>query len=74
MPKALLERLKPDEVVGNETLPGEVMALRTILINLAVAQARQQPMGQERRKSKSSPVHSCVINREDDFVFELVVA
>lgn len=33
--EALLDRLKPDEVPGNEILLGEVMALRTIVINLA---------------------------------------
>ena len=33
----LPERLKPEEVVGNETLLAEVMALRTIVINLAHA-------------------------------------
>ena len=36
----LLERLKPEEVVGGETLLTEVMALRTIVINLAFAQAQ----------------------------------
>jgi len=44
----LLERLKPDGVVDNETLLTEVMALRTIVINLAFAQAQGQPMSQER--------------------------
>lgn len=33
--EVLLDRLKPDEVPGNEILLGEVMALRTIVINLA---------------------------------------
>jgi hypothetical protein len=46
--EALLERLKPDEAAGNEPLLAEVMALRTIVINLAVAQARGQPMSQEK--------------------------
>ena len=36
--EARLERLKPEEVVGNETLLTKVMALRTIVINLTVAQ------------------------------------
>src|SRR5215469_17159417 len=44
----LLERLKPEEVVNNETLLTEVMALRTIVINLAHAQAQGQPMSQEK--------------------------
>ena len=46
--EALLDRLKPEDVVGNETLLTEVMALRTIVINLAFAQARGQPMPQEK--------------------------
>ena len=46
--EALLERLKPEEVVGNEILLNEVMALRTIVINLAVAQAQGQPMNQDK--------------------------
>jgi hypothetical protein len=33
--EVLLDRLKPDEVPGNKILLGEVMALRTIVINLA---------------------------------------
>lgn len=41
--EALLDRLKPDQVPGNETLLAEVMALRTIVINLGGAQARGQP-------------------------------
>jgi len=48
--EGLLERLKPEEVVGNEILLTEVMALRTIVINLAVAQAQGQPMSQEKIK------------------------
>ena len=43
---ALLERLKPDEVPGNEILLAEVMALRTIVINLAGASG--QAMSQEK--------------------------
>lgn len=43
----LLERLKPEEVVGNDTLLTEMMALRTIVINLAAAQASGQPMSHE---------------------------
>ena len=46
--EALLDRLKPDEVPGNETMLAEVMALRTIVINLAGAQARGQTMSQEK--------------------------
>jgi hypothetical protein len=46
--ESLLERLKQEEVAGSETLLAEVMALRTIVINLAVAQARGQPMSQEK--------------------------
>ena len=45
---ALLDRLKPDERPDNETLLAEVMAVRTIVINLAGAQARGQTMSQER--------------------------
>lgn len=45
---ALLDRLKPDERPDNETLLAEVMAVRTIVINLAGAQARGQAMSQER--------------------------
>jgi hypothetical protein len=41
----MLERPKPKEVVGNEA---EVMALRTIVINLAMAEAQGQPMAQEK--------------------------
>jgi hypothetical protein len=37
---SLLERLKPDEVPSNEILLAEVMALRTIVINLARARGR----------------------------------
>ena len=44
----LLERLKPEEVVGNEILLAEMMALRTIVINLPVAQAQGQPISQEK--------------------------
>jgi hypothetical protein len=44
----LLERLKPEDVVGNGTLLAEVMALRTIVINMAHAQAQGQPMSQEK--------------------------
>lgn len=44
----LLERLKPEEVVGNDTLLAELMALRTIVINLAAAQVLGQPMSQEK--------------------------
>jgi hypothetical protein len=43
---ALLDRLKPDEVPGNEILLAEVMALRTIVINLAGASG--QAMSQEK--------------------------
>ncbi|MGB8062898.1 MAG: hypothetical protein WCF26_13455 [Candidatus Sulfotelmatobacter sp.] len=46
--EALLDRLKPDEIPGNATLLAEVVALRTILINLAGAQARGQAMSQEK--------------------------
>jgi len=45
--EALLERLKPEEDPGNETLLAEMVALRAIVINLAVAQARGQAMSQE---------------------------
>jgi hypothetical protein len=44
--EALLDRLKPDEVPGNETPLAEVMALRTIVINLAGASG--QAMSQEK--------------------------
>jgi len=40
--------LKPEEIVDNETLLTEVMALRTIVINLAHAQVQGQPMSQEK--------------------------
>ena len=46
--EALLDRLKPDERPDNEILLSEVLALRTIVINLAGAQARGQAMSQER--------------------------
>lgn len=45
--EGLLERLKPEEAVGNDTLLAELMALRTIVINPAAAQAPGQPMSQE---------------------------
>jgi len=44
----LLERLKQGEAVGNEILLAEVMALRTIVINLAHAQVQGQPMSPEK--------------------------
>jgi hypothetical protein len=44
--EALLDRLKPDQVPGNEILLAEVMALRTIVINLAGASG--QAMSQEK--------------------------
>ena len=44
--EALLDRLKPDQVPGNEILLAEVMALRTIVINLAGAS--RQAMSQEK--------------------------
>ena len=44
--EALLDLLKPDEVPGNEILLAEVMALRTIVINLAGASV--QAMSQEK--------------------------
>lgn len=46
--EALLDRMKPNEAPGNETVLAEVMALRTIVINLAGAQARGQAMNQEK--------------------------
>jgi hypothetical protein len=46
--EALLDGLKPDEAPGNETLLAEVMALRAIVINLAVAQVRGQAVSQEK--------------------------
>lgn len=42
----MLDRLKPDEVPGNEILLGEVMALRTIVINLVGRASRT--MSQEK--------------------------
>ena len=46
--EALLDRLKPRDALNNETVLAELMALRTIVINLAIAQARGQPMSQEK--------------------------
>lgn len=44
----LLKRMKPEVIPGNETLFAEVMALRTIVINLAAAQVLGQAMSQEK--------------------------
>ena len=46
--EALLDRLKPRDALNNETVLAELMALRTIVINLAIAQARRQPMNQDK--------------------------
>lgn len=40
--------MKPEVIPGNETLFAEVMALRTIVINLAAAQVLGQAMSQEK--------------------------
>ena len=45
--EAMLDRLKPRDALNNETVMAELMALRTIVINLAIVR-RRQPMSQDK--------------------------
>ena len=56
--EALLDRLKPRDALNNETVMAELMALRTIVINLAIAQARGQLTSQEKSVKRISGLKS----------------